>query len=757
MPSFYSKIENPNYTVYKNQNGPLICGKSVPFIEVDGFIFKDLEGLGELLPYEDWRLDHKTRAEDLTSRMTEEEMIGLMLHSSHQQVPTLPHTTKYPHTYKGKKFVESGLEPWTLTDQQINMLESDHVRHLLAANYNNVETAVKWNNNLQEHAERLPHGIPVNISSDPRNGVIEGEQEYKTTGLKISQWPEGIGLAATFSPDTCKQFAEIASTEYRALGISTALGPQIDLATDPRWTRGMDTFGGHTELATDLARTYCDGMQTSEDSLDGWGKNSVIAMAKHWPGGATGEGGRDAHYAFGKYAVYPGNNFEEHLKPFLDGAFKLKGNTGKCAAIMPYYSVSWDQDKQSGENVGNAYSEYIMKDLLREKYGYDGVVCTDWGIDQDMTPHIGVFFPGGKSHGVELLSIPERFLKLIMNGVNQFGDVDTAEPVREAYKLGCDKWGKEVMDHLIRDSAVKNLTNMFRVGLFENPYLNLDESLSVVGSEEYVKAGYEAQLASVVMLKNTDHVLPLRNKIKVYVPDRHIGEFYNFSRMKSSPKEIQPIKDEILAQYFEPVMDAEDADAAIVFVDSPVGNAGYNGGYNPENYSYEDNGGYEPISLQYRPYTAVSSRKESIAGGDPREQTANRSYYGKTSITANESDLDIVINTKKVMGEKPVIVCIRLKNPAVLSELEPYADAILADFGVQKQAILDIIAGKHEPTGLLPVLLPRDMNTVENHYEDLAFDMEAYRDTVGNTYSFGFGLNFAGKISDERTRKYSEQ
>jgi beta-glucosidase len=755
MALFYSKIDNTNYTVYKNQNGPLISTKSVPVIEVDGYVFKDLEGIGELLPYEDWRLDHKTRAEDLASRMTVEEKIGLMLHTSHQQIPTLPRSTKYPHTYNGQPFMESGSEPWALTDQQIKMLENEHVRHLLAAKYKDMETAVKWNNSLQEHAEKLPHGIPVNISSDPRHGVGEGDHEYKTTGLNISQWPEGIGLAATFSPDICKTFTTIASKEYRALGISTALGPQMDLATDPRWMRGMDTFGGHTALATDLAKAYCDGMQTTEGSEDGWGKNSVIAMAKHWPGGGTGEGGRDAHYAFGKYAVYPGENFKEHLKPFLEGAMKLDGNTEKCAAIMPYYSVSWDQDKKMGENVGNAYSEYIMKDLLREKYGYEGVVCTDWGIDQDMTPEIGAFFPGGKSHGVEHLSIAERFLKLIMNGVNQFGDVDTAEPVVEAYKIGCEKYGHEVMYQLLYDSAVKILTNMFRVGLFENPYLDLDESLSVLGNEEYVKVGYEAQLASIVMLKNKDEVLPIRNKVKVYVPDRQINEFYNFTRIKNTTQEIQPIKEELLVQYFEPVGSSEEADVAIVFVDSPIGNGGYNGGYNPENhYSYENNGGYEPISLQYRPYTALSARKESIAGGDPREETANRSYYGKTSITANESDLDNVINTKKKMGDKPVIVCVRLKQAVVLSELEPFADAILVDFGVQKKAILDIIAGKYEPSGLLPILLPKDMATVEKHSEDVAFDIEAYRDTEGNTYNFGFGMNYSGKISDERTQKY---
>lgn len=452
--------------------------------------------------------------------------------------------------------------------------------------------------------------------------------------------------------------------------------------------RAMDTFGPHTQLSTDMARAYCDGMQTTESSPDGWGQDSVITMAKHWPGGGTGEGGRDAHYPFGKYAVFPGENIEEHLKPFIDGAMKLEGKTGKCAAIMPYYSISWNQDKKYGENVGNAYSKYMIKDLLRERYGYDGVVCTDWNITDDMTPTIGSYFPGGKCHGVEHLSIPERFLKLIMNGVNQFGCVDKIEYVLEAFEIGCERYGREIMEQKIRDSVIKILTNMFRVGLFENPFLDLEASLKTAGCEEYVKAGYAAQLASVVMLKNKNGVLPLKRKIKVYVPERHISEYYNFVRMKTPAQDIRPISDELLGKYFESVKNIDEADAAIVFVDSPIGN----NGFDPEDFKNGGNG-YQPISLQYRPYTAVSASKESMAGGDPRENSTNRSYYGKTVTTANESDLDNVIFAKNELGEKPVIVCIRMKTAAVLAELEPYADAILVDFGVQKEVLLDIITG----------------------------------------------------------------
>ena len=151
------------------------------------------------------------------------------------------------------------------------------------------------------------------------------------------------------------------------------------------------------------------------------------------------------------------------------------------------------------------------------------------------------------------------------------------------------------------------------------------------------------------------------------------------------------------------------------------------------------------------------ARAESLGQGDFREkENPNRSYLGKTNKAANESDLDAVIETKKIMGDKPVIVVIRMNNPCMVSEFEKYADAILVNFGVETKAALTIISGGAEPSALLPVQLPKDMETVEKHCEDNAFDYEPYTDSCGNTYDFGFGLNWAGPIRDGRYDKYVE-
>jgi len=733
-----------NIKFYKNQNGPTIAVHKRDVIEQDGCFFRDLEGTGELLPYEDWRLDVEARVADLAARLSVKEIAGLMMYSPHQMVPGISFGP-FRYTYGGKLFEESGAAPWELTDQQLKLLSEDGIRHVLLTRFSDVDTIVKWNNNMQSYVEALPHGIPIAFSSDPRHGAGASALEFKTEASDVSKWPEGLGMAATFEPDLCKKFAEIVAKEYRALGITVALHPQIDLGTEPRWMRIEDTFGASPQLVTDFGRAYCDGLQTTEDSADGWGSDSVCAMAKHWPGGGPCEGGRDAHYVFGKYAVYPGDSLKQHLKPFAEGAFKLDGPTKCAASVMPYYTVSWNVDRKDGENVGNSYSHYIINDLLREEYGYDGVVCTDWGITEDMAPEVDSF--GSRCFGVEHLTEAERHLRIIENGVDQFGGNSNIVPILEAYELGCKKHGEAWMRTRFEQSAKRLLRNMFRCGLFENPYLTTEESEQVVGNEAYREAGFAAQLKSVVMLKNNG-VLPMKERVKVYVPNRHIDAHKNFFRMMDEAKDVPGANKAIVEAYFEWVDTPEEADAALVFVESPISD-----GYSTKD--REDGGnGYVPVSLQYRPYTAKSARECSIAGGDPRENFTNRGYQGKTGIAANESDLDNVIHAKRVLGEKPVVVIARMHHPMVMAELEPYADAILVDFGVEQRAVCEVLSGGAEPQGMLPVQLPKDMEEVELHYEDMPFDMRAYTDANGNSYDFGFGLNWEGVICDERRARY---
>ena len=719
-------------------------------VSVDGYAFKDMNRNGELDLYEDWRVSADERAEDLAARLTIEEIAGMMLYSSHQAVPSRGGMFGGAK-YNGKSYDESGAAASDLSDAQKKFLTEDNLRAVLVTTVESPKIAAQWNNNMQSLVEGMGHGVPVNISSDPRHETSATAEYNYGAGGEISHWPTSLGLAATFDPALVEEFGRIAAEEYRALGIATALSPQIDLATEPRWTRFYGTFGESPELDTDMARAYVDGFQTStgvDEIADGWGYKSVNAMVKHWPSGGPEEGGRDAHYNYGKYAVYPGGAFETHLKPFTEGAFKLNGATGMASAVMPYYTISTGVDP-SGKNVGNSFSKYIITDLLREKYGYDGVVCTDWNITYD---NAGIDRFDGKCWGVEELTVAQRHYECLKAGVDQFGGNNDKGPVLEAYAMWVEEFGKESADARFRASAKRLLMNSFRTGLFENPYLDPSVSAEVVGKPEFMEKGYQAQLKSVVMVKNADGVLPVKSaeaKPKVYVPQRYFPQMVNFFGMVTPERWEDAFAAELLEKYYEPVTDPAEADFAIVMIDAPTSGTGYSA----EDVNKGGNG-YIPISLQYSDYTAEHAREVSLAGGDRLEKSTNRSYKGKSVKTVNKSDLETVIETKKAMGDKPVITVVSTGKPFV-PEFEPHSDAILVSFGCQNQALLDLISGAEEPSALLPMQIPADMKTVELQMEDVPFDMECYVDADGNTYDFAYGLNWSGRINDARVKKYA--
>ncbi len=745
---------NGNIVTIQNKGGQTIAystDSGVNILTVDGLAFKDLNKNGKLDKYEDWRLPFDERAKNLASQMSVEQIAGLMLYSRHQSIPARS-GGYFAGTYKGKPFTQGETNPADMTDQQVEFLTKDNLRHVLITTVVSPEVAAQWNNNVQALCEGTGLGIPANNSSDPRHGTVSSAEYNAGSGGNISMWPASLGLAATFDPALVERFGQVAATEYRALGIATALSPQVDIATEPRWMRFSGTFGENPWLSAAMAEAYCNGFQTSTGSkeiADGWGYGSVNAMVKHWPGGGSGEAGRDAHYAIGKFAVYPGGQFDQHLIPFTEGAFKLSGKTKMASAIMPYYTISWNQDVKNGENVGNAYNSYIINDLLRKKYGYDGVACTDWGITGDH--RVMDSFVDGKPWGLEHLSIAERHYKVLMAGVDQFGGNNEAQPILDAYQMGVKEHGEKWMRQRMEQSALRLLRNIFRTGLFENPYLDPAATKAIVGKPEFMKEGYEAQLKSQVLLKNKGNVLPVKERKVAYVPKKFTPASTNFLGMRTPESLDYPVSIEVVKKYFDVTDDPEKADLALVFIESPKSGIGY------DSTDIRAGGnGYLPISLQYSDYTATEARAVSIAGGDPKENSANRSYKDKTVKTTNVTDLGMVTETAAKMKGKPVIVSVAVDNPMVFSEFESQSSAILVNFRVQDQAILDLITGKTEPSGLLPMQMPDSMSEVERQAEDAPHDMKCHTDSEGHSYDFGFGMNWKGVIKDERVSRYKK-
>ncbi|GAA1234873.1 glycoside hydrolase family 3 N-terminal domain-containing protein [Microbacterium phyllosphaerae] len=350
-----------------------------------------------------------------------------------------------------------------------------------------------WQNALQRLAADTRLGIPVTLSTDPRHSFSENPGASILAG-PFSQWPETLGLAATRDPELVERFADIARQEYTAVGLRVALHPQVDLATESRWARQTATFGEDAELSGILGAAYIRGFQG-----EAFGPGSVSTMTKHFPGGGPQKDGEDPHFPYGREQVYPGGQFELHLKPFEDA---LAAGTRQ---MMPYYGMPVGTEY---EEVGFGFNRSVITGLLRERYGFDGLVCTDWGLIND-AEIFGQPFPA-RAWGVEDLTPRERMLKVLDAGADQFGGEDCPELLLELVADG------SVSEERLDVSARRILREKFELGLFENPFVDEDAADEVVGRAEFRAAGEAAQRASVTVLTN-DGSLPFSVGLKLYV------------------------------------------------------------------------------------------------------------------------------------------------------------------------------------------------------------------------------------------------
>lgn len=721
-------------------------------VEQDGktYAFKDMNGNGELDVWEDWRNAYNDRAADLAPQLSIDQVSGLMLFSGHESAPS------------------DGL-----TDAQEEYLSNSYLRNVLYAGGNTVEPVVQWTNEMQAFVETLASDgepyVPVNFSSDPRHDAADS---YSGAGGGTSQWPSFLGLAATFDADNVLEFGKYASEEYRAMGLANALSPQIDLASDPRWPRIAGTFGEDPEIAAEMAAAYVSGFQGTFDDAGnnaGWGQGSVSTVIKHFPGDGAAEGGRESHTQSGKFAVMPGDNGAAHLQVFESA---IEAGAG---GMMTSYSIITDGEGNPyyGNLMGSAYDKDRM-DLARVGMNYDGVVVTDWGVTSSTEDGTGSFF--GMGWGAADLTVDERHFEIIRTGHDQFGGNNNIEPVRAAYKLWQEAFeaGELDIDADTRwaESGRRILTNLFSVGLYDNPYQDLELSLQTVGNEAATAAGQAAQHQSVVTLKSAAEIscsaAPTDySQMKVYIPRSYdVGIASLFGPAMYT--EGATINLDVAAQYFGEVVTDEaelDEEGQVVSYTAPdltdvdlvvvgLNNPRNGGNFTDTGYSVDEDGNesWYPLSLQYRPYTADGEhvRKVSIAGNPlPDGTQQNRSYFGGTSKISNESDLDAferAVAAVEASGRDiPVLTLVSIIDAMVIpAEFEEKSDKIVVGFSVTDATLLDIALGLEESSGRLPLGMPASMDAVENSFEDLEKDVESYTDSNGNTYEFGFGLSCSG-------------
>jgi beta-glucosidase len=476
--------------------------------------FRDLNKNGRMDIYEDIHQPVEARINDILSQMTLEEKAGMMFINGAR--------VNDDGTIEDKP----GKGMFAFAPNALGLMNKYKMNHFNLWAIPSVEALAKWYNSMQKYAEDSTRlGIPITIASDPRNHFTNNV--FAMSAATFSQWCEPLGFAAIGDEKLTRKFADDARQEYVAVGIREALHPQVDLATEPRWPRISGTFGEDAQLSSKMATAYILGFQGEK-----LGSSSVACMTKHFSGGGPQKEGLDPHFPFQKGQVYPGNNFKYHLIPF-EAAFKVH-----TAAIMPYYGVPMGQ---TNENVGFSFNKQIITGLLRNKYHYQGVVCTDWGLITDNNV-MGSVWPA-RAWGVENLSREERVKKVIDAGVDQFGGENCPELVVDLVKSG------KLSEKRINESVKRLLRQKFELGLFDNPFVDESKAVETVGKPEFVKAAEESQRRAMTLLKNENKILPLKQgQLKIYV------------------KNVDP---KVASQYGTVVDKPEDADIAILRLNTP--------------------------------------------------------------------------------------------------------------------------------------------------------------------------------------------
>lgn len=612
-------------------------------IEADGYQFIDLNGNGSLDVYEDWRLDADTRAADLVSQMTVREKIAQMQHPTY-----LPRSD-------GK--IAPYLEKYC-TDYGIGML--------LIRELNSVEAAAETMNTVQEYAEASRLGVPVLVSMDSVHGL-----SY-VSGATVTG--HNLALAATRDEELVTKLAEIARDEHIAIGVRMTLSPESDIASEPRWGRVMETFGEDPDLVTQMVRAQIVAFQNGEDGLNPEG---IVACIKHFPGAGPQMDGKDT-----SPIVSDEETLQIHLKPYYAA---IEVNVG---SVMPYYSVPLALDMENSA-IG---SKAALQDLLREQMGFEGIIQTDWGMIWAIQEGLGTM-TGEEVSDEEAIIIGVTQSRVDGIGGESIRLIDQMEEMTEEGKID---------EAILTAAATRIVKAKFQLGVFENPYCDVDYAVSFVGNEKHTKLNLEAAEKSMTLLKN-DGALPLTANAgqKILVCGPRAGDMMSLVGGWSSEQDGLTIAAAI-AEF------AGENDTVTYIADDVTAIA----------------------------EAAAEADVVVVSVGEPSYQHDPPWGYDTLEITSSQQE---IMEAVKANTKGQIITVVTGGRPYILTWCDENTNAILEAYYPGQQggiAIAETLFGLNNPTGKTPIQFPRDMESVNDQAGDVSFDLE------NPLYDYGWGLSY---------------
>lgn len=611
-------------------------------IEVDGYQFIDLNGNGTLDVYEDWRLDAATRADDLVSQMTVREKIAQMQH------PTfLP---------RGDGKIPSYLSKWC---------EREGIGMLLIRELNSVQAAAETMNIIQEYAEGSRLGVPVLVSMDSVHGL-----SY-VTGATVT--PHNLALAATRDEELVIALAEMARDEHLAIGVRMTLSPEADIASEPRWGRVMETFGEDPDLVTQMVTDQVIAFQNGSDGLN---TGSIVACMKHFPGAGPQMEGKDT-----SPIISDEETLQIHLQPYYAAI------EAGVASIMPYYSVPLALDMENSA-IG---SKAALQDLLREQMGFEGIIQTDWGMIWAIQEGLGTMT------GEEVSAEEAILIGVTESRVDGIGG-ESINLITQMEEMTNDG---RIDEAILTAAATRIVKAKFELGVFENPYCDVEYAVSFVGNEEHTALNLRAAEEAMTLLKN-DGILPLQanDGKNILVCGPRAGDM-----------------DSIVGGWSSQQVGLDIVDAITLY-------AGEN---DTVNYVSDD------------PEMVTELAEEAdviiVSLGEPSYQHDPPWGYATLEITSSQQ----VVLEAAVASGKPIITVVTGGRPYILTYADEHTNAILEAYypgNMGGVAIAETIFGLNNPTGKTPIQFPRDMDSVWDQSGDVSFDLE------DPLYDYGWGLSY---------------
>ena len=656
---------------------PQVRTRSKRTLTVDRLSFKDLNANGRLDAYEDWRLPVAERVRDLVARMTLEEKAGMLLINTLNAEPGCrlsDRGVRLIETEKMTRFifrntVTPAPEPPAAGARQGGMAGAQVTAY----------EAAQFTNLVQELAEGTRLGIPVLFKSNARNHYErDARWGISVAAGAFSEWPKEPGLAATRDTALIADFGRIMAREWTAIGLRGMYGYMADLSTEPRWYRVHETFTEDADLASTIVTTLVKSIQGER-----LGPGGVALTIKHFPGGGPQEGGADPHYDFGKNQAYPTNGFAHHLKPFRAAI------AADVSAVMPYYGIPVGQ-KYSPNDVGMAFSKGIVTALLRDTLGFQGYLNSDTGII------------GQRAWGLEGKSVDDQIVVAIDAGIDVLSGFESNAQVLNLVKSG------RISAARLDQSVRRLLTEQFRLGLFEDPYVDADRAAYLVGNRAFQMKAEEAQRKSIVLLQNQGTLLPLR-----------------------APAPAAPVRLYTMGMRADVVRDARWGSYAVTSGD-------YDATKGERRAAVPAGTDYAIIRVEV---SNQGARPDLFFGGaNPDELDllafSDMARAKSWKVTPSLEEIQTVM---REAGPQKTVLAIYFRQPYVLDEASGLrqAGAIVATFGVRDAALMDVLSGRTRPTGKLPFALAGNAQAIVKQ----APDAPGYGPT-DTLYPFGFGASY---------------